>query len=161
MRSLKSQIQFSPALHAYPFAEGLNEGDFNTLLRMALSFLCQKLDKPLVILFDEIDCLANGTLISFLRQLREGYVNRAQIPFVHSAALVGMRNIRDYKARTLGDRETSGSASPFNIVKVSATLRNFTEAEIALLYAQHTETSGQIFPPEAVHEVWRHTQGQP
>ncbi|MCP4696874.1 MAG: ATP-binding protein, partial [Gammaproteobacteria bacterium] len=43
----------------------------------------------------------------------------------------------------------------------SATLRNFTEAEVAQLYAQHTETSGQIFPPEAVHEVWRHTQGQP
>ncbi len=53
VRSLKSQIQFSPSLHAYPFAEGLDEGDFNTLLRMALSFLCQKLDKPLVILFDE------------------------------------------------------------------------------------------------------------
>ncbi|MCP4695331.1 MAG: ATP-binding protein, partial [Gammaproteobacteria bacterium] len=33
--------------------------------------------------------------------------------------------------------------------------------EVAQLYAQHTETSGQIFPPEAVHEVWRHTQGQP
>jgi len=51
------------------------------------------------IFFDEADCLANGTLIAFLRQLRNGYVNRGRIPFVHSIALVGMRNIRDYKTR--------------------------------------------------------------
>ncbi|MCP4698551.1 MAG: ATP-binding protein, partial [Gammaproteobacteria bacterium] len=143
------------------FAEGLNEGDFNTLLRMALSFLCQKLDKPLVILFDEIDCLANGTLISFLRQLREGYVNRAQIPFIHSVALVGMRNIRDYKARVLGNRETLGSASPFNIVEEYLTLRNFTLEESAELYAQHTEVSGQAFSSEVITEIYRCTQGQP
>ncbi|MCP4695362.1 MAG: ATP-binding protein, partial [Gammaproteobacteria bacterium] len=161
IRELSSQILFHPALGELPFADKTSESDFNVLLRVALSRFCQKLDKPLVILFDEVDCLANGTLISFLRQLRTGYVNRSQIPFVHSVALVGMRNIRDYKARVLGDQKTLGSASPFNIVKVSATLRNFTEAEVAQLYAQHTETSGQIFPPEAVHEAWRHTQGQP
>ncbi|MCP4699106.1 MAG: hypothetical protein GY862_19975, partial [Gammaproteobacteria bacterium] len=58
-------------------------------------------------------------------------------------------------------RKTPGSASPFNITKVSATLRNFTEAEIGQLYAQHTEAAGQVFPPEAVQKAWRCSQGQP
>jgi hypothetical protein len=91
-------------------------------LRKAFSHFCQALDKPLVILFDEVDCLSNGTLIAFLRQLRDGYINRNQIPFIHSVALVGMRNIRDYKGKIREDRETVGSASPFNIVKASKTL---------------------------------------
>jgi predicted AAA+ superfamily ATPase len=36
-------------------------------------------DKPLIILFDEVDCLSGGALITFLRQLRDGYVNRIHI----------------------------------------------------------------------------------
>jgi hypothetical protein len=81
--------------------------------------------------------------------------------FVHSIALVGMRNIRDYKARIRPDSDTLGSASPFNIVTESLTLSNFTQEEVAELYAQHTAEQGQIFEPEAVEMVWQKTQGQP
>jgi hypothetical protein len=119
------------------------------------------LDKPLVLLFDEVDCLSNGTLISFLRQLRDGYVNRRRMPFPQSIGLIGMRNIRDYKARVRDDRETLGSASPFNIVAEAFTLRNFTREEIARLYAQHTAQTGQVFPAEVVQAVFDATQGQP
>ena len=117
--------------------------------------------KPLIICFDEVDCLSNGTLISFLRQLRDGYVNRPEIPFVHSVVLVGMRNIRDYKNKIRDDEETLGTASPFNIVTETLTLRNFTREDIARLYAQHTELTGQIFPSEMVDAVYDATQGQP
>ncbi|MDR2691338.1 MAG: ATP-binding protein, partial [Dysgonamonadaceae bacterium] len=96
------------------------------------------LDKPLVILFDEADCLSEGTLISFLRQLRSGYNDRSFVPFVHSVALAGMRNIRDYKAKIRPDSESLGSASPFNIVTKAYTLQNFTKDEITQLYLQHT-----------------------
>ncbi|MBI4027405.1 MAG: ATP-binding protein [Verrucomicrobia bacterium] len=136
-------------------------GGFTIQLRSALTHLCQKLDRPLVLLFDEVDCLAEGTLISFLRQLRDGYVNRAATPFVHSLALVGMRNIRDYKARVRPDRETLGTASPFNIVSKALTLRNFTRDEVAALYAQHTEVTRQEFPDEMVNQVFEWTRGQP
>ncbi len=159
--SLREQIGFHQNLSQYPFAKDTNYADFNTILRVQLSHFCQQLDKPLIILFDEVDCLFNGTLISFLRQLREGYVNRGPIPFVHSVALVGMRNIRDYKARVREGRETLGSSSPFNIAKVSKTLRNFNPEEVARLYAQHTEQTGQEFRPEVVETVYHYTQGQP
>ncbi len=125
------------------------------------NYVSEALDKPLVILFDEVDCLSNGTLISFLRQLRNGYIERPDIPFVHSIALVGMRNIRDYKGQIREPQQTLGSSSPFNIVKTSKTLRRFTEDEITKLYAQHTQQAGQTFPPKVVQRVFHYTQGQP
>jgi hypothetical protein len=121
----------------------------------------KSLDKPLVILFDEADCLSEGTLISFLRQLRDGYNDRSITPFVHSIALVGMRNIRDYKAKVRPDSATLGSASPFNIITETLTIKNFTKEEIAQLYNQHTDETGQIFEDDAIDLVWKQTQGQP
>jgi hypothetical protein len=119
------------------------------------------LDKPLVIFFDEADCLSEGALISFLRQLRDGYNNRSSIPFLHSVALVGMRNIRDFKVKIRPDSQTLGSASPFNIVKKSLTLQNFTREEVAMLYGQHTADAGQVFEDSAIDLAWEQTQGQP
>ncbi|MCX7049796.1 MAG: AAA-like domain-containing protein [Candidatus Sumerlaeota bacterium] len=132
----------------------------NAVSRM-LAQLCERLDKPLVLMFDEADCLAGPTLISFLRQLREGYVNRDTTPFVHSLALIGLTNIRDYKGQIRKDSETLRSASPFNIVTSAMTIRNFTCEEVAALYAQHTEATRQVFPEQVVNEVFRVTCGQP
>jgi SpoVK/Ycf46/Vps4 family AAA+-type ATPase len=143
------------------FAENADFTDYANMLNTSLVQYCRSLDKPLVIFFDEADSLANGTLINFLRQLRDGYVNRAVAPFAHSVALVGMRNLRDYKAHVRPDSETLGSSSPFNIIKKSINLRNFTKAEVADLYAQHTAESGQTFEPDVVEYVFEQTQGQP
>jgi hypothetical protein len=161
IKVMKTQLKFHPTLRKHPFATQIDYADFSVALREALTYLVELLDKPLVILFDEVDCLSNGTLISFLRQLRDGYVNRGSIPFVHSIALVGMRNIRDYKGKIREERETLGSASPFNIVKASKTLRNFTQDEMTKLYAQHTDATGQRFSPTVVQKVFENTQGQP
>ena len=126
-----------------------------------LSQLAQAAGKPLVVLFDEADCLSGATLISFLRQLRDGYVNRIRAPFPVSLALVGMRNIRDYKAKVRPDSETLGSASPFNIVTKALTLTNFTREEIAALYRQHTAETGQVFEEAAIDRASFWTCGQP
>ncbi|MCP4692813.1 MAG: ATP-binding protein, partial [Desulfobacterales bacterium] len=76
MASLAAQIRFHPALKKYPFTGHRHESGFNTMIRESLSVLCGEMDKPLILFFDEVDCLSNGTLIAFLRQLRDGYVNR-------------------------------------------------------------------------------------
>ena len=161
VRELGNEIRIHSNLGKLSFTEHADYDDFTGVLRMCLSRFCESLNKPLVILFDETDCLSNGTLIAFLRQLRYGYINRSRVSFVHSAGLIGMRNIRDYKGRIREDRETLGSASPFNIVTESLTLRNFTEEEIGQLYFQHTEQTGQIFPRETIQAVYHYTQGQP
>ncbi|MDR1829541.1 MAG: AAA-like domain-containing protein [Candidatus Fibromonas sp.] len=143
------------------FAENADYSDIGNVLRTSLTAYCKNLNKSLIIFFDEADCLSNGTLIAFLRQLRNGYINRPDVPFVHSLALVGMRNIRDYKAKIRPDSTTLGSASPFNIVTESFNLRNFTKGEVAELYAQHTQATKQIFEPQATDYIFEQTQGQP
>ena len=63
----------------------------------------QSSPRPLVFLIDEIDSLQNQTLISILRQLRDGFPRRPQ-GFPHSLALIGMRDVRDYKVASGGQR---------------------------------------------------------
>ena len=123
--------------------------------------LCRRAGKPLVVLFDEADCLAGDVLISFLRQLRDGYVNREDIPFPSSVALVGMLDVRDYKAQIRPDGESLGQISPFNIISEDMMLRNFNADEVRALYAQHTEATGQQFAPDVVETVMDWTAGQP
>ena len=147
--------------HYEEFTKSANYFFFATVLNSSLTRYCAILEKPLIILFDEVDCLTENTLISFLRQMRLGYNNRSTNPFVHSMALVGMRNIRDYKAQVRSDNESLGSASPFNIVTETYTLKNFTKEEITTLYQQHTAETGQIFEEEAIDLVFEQTQGQP
>ncbi|MEM7062955.1 MAG: ATP-binding protein [Cyanobacteria bacterium P01_B01_bin.77] len=115
--------------------------------------------RPLVIFIDEIDSLQNETLISILRQLRSGYPDRPQ-NFPHSLALIGVRDVRDYKVSS-GGNERLNTASPFNIKIKSLTLRNFNAAEVGQLYAQHTTETGQVFEPGAVNRAFELTQGQP
>ncbi|MDR0611865.1 MAG: AAA-like domain-containing protein, partial [Planctomycetaceae bacterium] len=161
VRNIKNELEEMEIPHCSDFAKDADYENFTGVLKTSLKRFCKLLDKPLIILFDEADCLSEGTLISFLRQLRDGYNNRSKHVFVHSIALVGMRNIRDYKAKIRPDSATLGSASPFNIIKKALTLRDFTEEEIGQLYHQHTDETGQIFENNAIKLVYEQTQGQP
>jgi hypothetical protein len=51
--------------------------------------------------------------------------------------------------------------SPFNIKVESLVIRDFSQSEIAELYAQHTQDTGQIFTPEALDLAYQCTMGQP
>ena len=130
-------------------------------VRNALRDLRRRAGKPLVVFFDEADCLFGDVLISFLRQLRDGYVNREDIPFPSSIALVGMLDVRDYKAQLRPDGESLGQISPFNIISEDMMLRNFTADEVAALYAQHTEATGQKFADGVLEKVMEFSGGQP
>jgi hypothetical protein len=161
VRNIKDRLNDTDIPHHLNFAGDVDYEHFTGVLKSSLTRFCKLLDKPLVVLFDEADCLSEGTLVSFLRQLRDGYNSRSFSSFLHSVALVGMRNIRDYKARIRPDSETLGSASPFNIVTKTYTLQNFTKDEITQLYRQHTDETGQQFEEDAIELVWEQTQGQP
>ena len=74
--------------------------------------------------------------------------------------LIGLRDVRDYKAAS-GGTESLHTSSPFNIKVESLTLSSFTAEEVATLYAQHTAETGQIFTPEALARAFHLTRGQP
>ena len=132
-----------------------------TAISDTLTDFCLAAGKPLVVFFDEADCLVGDVLISFLRQLRDGYVNRKMIPFPKTVALVGMLDVRDYRAQIRPDGQSLGQISPFNIIRKDLLIPNFTESDISTLYAQHTAECGQVFADGVVEDVWRLTRGQP
>ncbi len=102
-------------------------------VKVLLSLLAEKAGKPLVVFFDEVDGLTEGTAVTFLRELRDGYITRETVPFPSSVAICGMMDIRDMKAKVRPHSDTLGSQSQFNVIKKDFTLRNFTEEEIRVL----------------------------
>jgi hypothetical protein len=146
---------------SYP-DDSLPNAGTSVKIRTFLNYLSLNLNKKLIVIFDEADCLSGAPLMTFLRQIRQGYIDRsfsAVSKFPSTLALVGTRNIRDY----LASNQSAGKhlASPFNIVAERMTLANFTQDEIGQLYSQHTEATGQVFHDGAIERAWYWTEGQP
>ena len=77
--------------------------------------------RPLVLLIDEIDALVGDTLLSVLRQLRTGYVDRpARYP--QSIVLCGVRDVRDYRIHSTAENRMVLGGSAFNIKSESLRL---------------------------------------
>lgn len=125
----------------------------------ALAAWAKASPRPLVVFLDEIDALHDQVLISVLRQLRDGYPNRPEA-FPWSLALVGLRDVRDYRVAS-GGSERLGTSSPFNIKIESLTLRNFIRDEVREILAQHTAETRQVFAEGAIDRIYELTLGQP
>jgi len=158
----------SPELRPPP-AESVHHVDAEIRLNGYLGTWCERCPRPVVLFLDEIDALSGKTLLAVLQQLRAGYRSRPE-SFPHALVLIGLRDVRDYKVRDAPDapdpvirelQEILGTSSPFNIKVESLTLRNFTAEEVAELYGQHTEDTGQVFSAEATELAWGLTRGQP
>ncbi len=86
--------------------------------------------------------------------------SRPREGFPCSVALVGLRDVRDYKVAA-GGSDRLRTSSPFNIKVESLTMCDFTRAEIAELYGQHTAAIGQVFDPASIDRAYALTHGQP
>jgi len=130
------------------------------LFKQYLSDWCNRLDKPLVLLLDEVDALYDDVLISTLRQLRDGFQSRPA-HFPQSIALVGLRDIREYRMRARSDNPSIGAGSPFNVKAKSFFLPVFSLEEVRGLLQQHTDDTGQVFSEEVLQKLYEYSGGQP
>ena len=170
MAEIAQQICLNLDLYPELFGKGTKDAILEVIAKSSdtavitntLKAISEHLKKPFIVFFDEVDCLSDATLVSFLRQLRNGRIAcKTPNSFPISIALIGMRNIRDYKAKIRPDSEALGSASPFNVITEAMTLRSFTEDEVRALYRQHTDETGQVFEEDALAKAWESSQGQP
>jgi hypothetical protein len=125
-----------------------------------LSTWSKSQSKPIVLLIDEADSLWDDVMVSFLRQLRDGFQNRPK-GFPQSIALVGLRDIREYRLKARNDNPSLGSGSPFNIKAESFFLSNFSYEEVEELLKQHGEDTGQHFPKAVIEKIYSFSGGQP
>lgn len=138
----------------------LPEMQDNLSFKDYLHEFAKKCKKPIVLLIDEVDSLYDDIFISFLRQLRDGFQDRPS-GFPASIALVGLRDVREYKMKVRTDSHSMGSGSPFNIKAESYRLQNFSLEQVSKLLRQHTEDTGQAFSDEVCSLVYEYTDGQP
>ena len=132
-------------------------------LRGLLSRWSEENERPIVLLLDEVDALVGDTLISVLRQIRAGYPDRPDA-FPQTVLLCGVRDVRDYRIHVSddrGDNQVITGGSAFNIKSESLRLGNFSHEDVATLYAQHTEQTGQPFEADVIDYVFEQTAGQP
>ncbi|MDD5033435.1 MAG: ATP-binding protein [Methylococcaceae bacterium] len=138
--------------------EAMQQGEVD-LVAGLLSRWTRESDRPTVLFLDEVDALIGDTLVSLLRQLREGYTLRPQA-FPQAVILCGVRDVRDYRIHT-GSGEIITGGSAFNIKAESLCLGNFSPSECVALWSQHTDATGQVFAAEIFAELWEDTHGQP
>jgi hypothetical protein len=102
-------------------------------------------------------------MVSFLTQLRDGYIARRSSPFPCSVVLIGQREVRDYvlSAHERDAVRWLGTTSPFNITVAPVRLDSFTAPEVEELLAQHTTATGQPFEPAATAQLFELSQGHP
>jgi hypothetical protein len=141
-----------PDPNLYPASE--------SLLGRYLTDWCKSLEKPLVLLLDEVDALYDDVLISTLRQLRDGFQTRPQY-FPPSAAFAGLRDIREYRRFTPADSPLFAAGAPFNIVAKSFLLPTFSREEVRGLLDQHTHDTGQAFSDAVFEKIYEFSGGQP
>ncbi|MEV4252181.1 hypothetical protein AB0J52_03315 [Spirillospora sp. NPDC049652] len=123
--------------------ENWPDGGPGSHLEEALAAWARRSPRPLVLFFDEIDGLTGLSLVSVLSQLRTGYTVSPDA-FPYSVALCGLRDIRHW-----------------NIKAASFRLGDFSFSEVAALYGQHSEETGQKFEDAAVQRAFEASQGQP
>jgi hypothetical protein len=129
-------------------------------LHAALTAWVATCPKPLVLFFDEIDALRGESLVSVLRQLRDGYTIN-QDGFVHSVVLCGVQDVSRSRAAADDGPAHQNLSSLFNISVASIRICDFDKADIAALYAQHTDATGQEFSTDAIDLAFHYTRGRP
>ncbi|MBN1486779.1 MAG: AAA-like domain-containing protein [Anaerolineae bacterium] len=118
------------------------------------------LKKPLILILDEFDALAEDAISGLAGMFRNiyntqrdgaGISQEQQTYLLHSLALIGVRSV-------LGIENERGS--PFNI-QHSLHIPNLTYDEVLTMYHWYEEESGQTIEPAVIDRIYDETQGQP
>lgn len=121
------------------YADGqLNRATLSKLFR-TLSGFCQKADKKVVLLIDEIDTATNNQVfIDFLAQLRAYYLKRRRTPVFQSVILAGVYDVRNVR-RKIRPEEEHKENSPWNIAADFLVEMNFSAGEIAGMLCEYED----------------------
>lgn len=137
-----------------PLAAPTNQHEFAEI------FTQSNLAKPLLLILDEFDALAETAIHGVVGVLRNIYLHRHQQSDrpthekyyqLHGVALVGVRSV-------LGIDHASGS--PFNVQR-SVPIPNLTLAEVEGLFHWYTQESGRPVESAVVEQIYTEMQGQP
>lgn len=107
------------------------------LLFEYLSDICAALDKPVVLMIDEVDSAAdNQVFLDFLAQLRAHYIKRATQPTFRSVILAGVYDVKNLKSKFRLEEEHKVN-SPWNIAVPFKIDMSFSKEGIAGMLCEY------------------------
>ncbi|MBF0608930.1 MAG: AAA-like domain-containing protein [Candidatus Magnetobacterium sp. LHC-1] len=107
-------------------------------------------NRPIILFIDEFDSLPPKVIDMLVKMFRDMYLKRDSY-LLHGLALIGVRT-------ALGVESERGS--PFNVQR-SMHIPNFSKEEVAELFRQYVDESGQDVDPVVVDKLYSVTRGQP
>lgn len=134
-------------------------------LSEAISQLCKRADKPVLLLIDEVDKSSNNQLfVSFLGMLREMYLSREKRGMnytFYSVVLAGVYDVKNLKLKLRPDDEKKYN-SPWNIAADFNVDMTFRPDEIAQMLGDYEADHHTGMDIDAVsREIYKYTTGYP
>ena len=127
-----------------------------------LSGWCGQLEKPVILLIDEVDSASNNQVfMDFLAQLRGYYINRDVKPTFRSVILAGVYDIKNIRQKIRTDEEHKNN-SPWNVAADFLVDMSFSAGEIAGMLAdyEHDRHTGMNIM-EMSELLYAYTSGYP
>lgn len=156
--------QLLPSVENSPFFVSLKEEKGISMEKLFrwLSRLCQDLQKPVVLIIDEVDSASNNQVfLDFLAFLRQYYLNRKNVPAFHSVILAGVHDIKNLKMKIRLDAQHKYN-SPWNIAANFDLDMNFSAEQIGMMlkeYEADYRTGMKV--DEISGDIYKYTSGYP
>ncbi|MCD7883995.1 MAG: AAA-like domain-containing protein, partial [Lachnospiraceae bacterium] len=127
-----------------------------------LSEICEKTDRPIVLMIDEVDQASNNQVfLDFLAQLRAGYLERDMIPTFQSVILAGVYDIRSIKKK-IRSAEEHQENSPWNIAADFRVDMSFSAEDICgMLRAYEADCCTGMDVDRMANRIYDYTSGYP
>ncbi len=127
-----------------------------------ISELCDRSEKPVVLMVDEVDQAGNHKLfLTFLGMLRRKYLLKQSEPTFYSVVLAGVYDIKNMKLKVRTEEEHQYN-SPWNIASDYMVDMNFSVADIASMLMEYETDVHTSMDVSAIAElIYDFTSGYP
>ncbi len=151
----------APELQSFLQEKAL-ETDSLEALGEAITALCVKAAKKVVVLIDEVDKSSNNQLfVSFLGMLRDKYLDRARIPTFHAVILSGVHDVKSLKLK-IRSNEAQTYNSPWNIATIFNVNMNLLPHEVKPMLEDYMQEQGVVMDAQAIaNRLFYFTSGYP
>ncbi len=153
-------IELDKSIFAFP-----NDFGFKAFSTMVSTFI-KKLNKPVVLLIDEVDQASNNRLfVKFLGLLRSKYLlmARDKDSSFHSVVLAGLHDVKNLKLKLCSNEETTYN-SPWNIAISYDVDMTFKAKQIETMLVDYVENDVSLPKMDIAYiaeKLYYHTSGYP
>lgn len=128
----------------------------------AFSKLCAEVDKPVVLMIDEVDSASNNQVfVDFLAQIRGYFLKRDQFAIFQSVILAGVCDVKNLRRKLRPDEEHRDN-SPWNIAADFDVDMSFSASQIEKMIKAYAVDHDVTMNAKAIaDEIWEYTSGYP